>query len=261
EERDVATSHGRTHVVVSGPEDAPPVVLLHGAGCSAAMWVDVARALSPRFRTYALDTIGDVGRSVATPGAAPRDLDGYADWLLAVLDALGLERPAIVSHSYGGWVALGFASRHPARVRRLVTCAPAASLARIQLRFFIRTVPAFFIRWPSMIRWMLDGISARGPEMREHVIGRICEAIAKHGYPISVYPTLIAPARLGQITAPTLVMIGAREILYDPATALGVARASLPNVQAVEIAGASHAVTYDAAEEVCRRAREFLELA
>ena len=46
EERDVRTGFGTTHVIVSGPETGPPLVLLHGAGATAAMWRPVIEALS-----------------------------------------------------------------------------------------------------------------------------------------------------------------------------------------------------------------------
>ncbi len=67
EGRMVDTSYGQTFVRISGPVDAPPLVLLPGAGCCSLMWRLNIEALSQRHRTYAVDTlinIGCVGRSV-----------------------------------------------------------------------------------------------------------------------------------------------------------------------------------------------------
>jgi pimeloyl-ACP methyl ester carboxylesterase len=57
EERDVRTEFGTTHVIVSGPESAPPLVLLHGAGATALMWR----------RCYCIDTIIDGNKWAQKP--------------------------------------------------------------------------------------------------------------------------------------------------------------------------------------------------
>lgn len=61
ETRMVDTSFGQTFVRISGPEDAPPLVLLHGANVSSLSWIPNAAALSEHFRIYAVDTIYDFG--------------------------------------------------------------------------------------------------------------------------------------------------------------------------------------------------------
>ena len=60
----VPTSYGRTFVRISGPADAPPLVLLPGGGSSLLMWAPNVAALSERYRVYAIDRLGDIGRSV-----------------------------------------------------------------------------------------------------------------------------------------------------------------------------------------------------
>src|SRR5690606_15033670 len=59
----VPTREGETFVVASGPPDAPPLVLLHGSGSNASMWAPDVAAWSERFRVYAVDVIGEPGRS------------------------------------------------------------------------------------------------------------------------------------------------------------------------------------------------------
>ena len=60
----VPTRAGRTHVIASGPKDAPPLVLLPMTFISATMWMYNMADLSRSYRVYALDTIGDVGNSL-----------------------------------------------------------------------------------------------------------------------------------------------------------------------------------------------------
>ena len=66
EARMVPTSYGRTFVRVSGTDGAPALVLLPGEGATSLMWSLNVATLSAHHRTYAVDRIGDVGRSVAS---------------------------------------------------------------------------------------------------------------------------------------------------------------------------------------------------
>ena len=64
DELDLPTRFGGTHVIVSGPDDAPPLVLLHGNWATATMWSSTIAELSRDFRTYAVDQIDDeIGRA------------------------------------------------------------------------------------------------------------------------------------------------------------------------------------------------------
>ncbi|WP_405595152.1 alpha/beta fold hydrolase [Streptomyces sp. NBC_01410] len=101
---------------VSGPPDAPPVVLLHALGEDVTDWDLIAVALAAGRRVYALDLRGH-GRS-AWPGEYSLELM-RAD-VVGFLDALALDRVDLIGHSMGGIVALLLAEDHPRRVNRLV---------------------------------------------------------------------------------------------------------------------------------------------
>lgn len=60
----VSTRFGQTHVIASGPENAPPLVLLHGALFSSTMWYPNIADWSSKYRTYAIDIIGDKNKSI-----------------------------------------------------------------------------------------------------------------------------------------------------------------------------------------------------
>jgi pimeloyl-ACP methyl ester carboxylesterase len=103
EELDVATAFGATHVIVSGPTSAPPLVLLHGAATTAAMWSSIIAPLSESHRCYCIDTITDANKSVATKRV--RAVADYVDWLRQSFAALELENARVAGLSYGGWLA------------------------------------------------------------------------------------------------------------------------------------------------------------
>lgn len=100
----------RIHAEVTGPEDAPPLLVLHGWGSSAWMMRPVAAALDDRFRVHTLDLPGH-GRTAVPP--APWGVPEYAALVAAYVRANGLDRqgpfPAI-GHSNGGRILLTMAA-------------------------------------------------------------------------------------------------------------------------------------------------------
>jgi 3-oxoadipate enol-lactonase len=101
---------------VSGPEDAPPLVLLHALGETGADWDGVVRVFAEHWRVYAVDLRGH-GES---PWPGEYSLELMRDDVLALLDALDLDDVDLVGHSLGGFVAHLVAAHSPGRVRRLV---------------------------------------------------------------------------------------------------------------------------------------------
>lgn len=116
ERRDLDVGGTTLAIHLSGPPDAPPVVLLHGLGEQASDWDAVAAALAPEFRVVAPDLRGH-GAS-GRPGEYSYEL--MAGDVVAALDGLGYGAVRLVGHSMGALVALLIAERHPDRVERLV---------------------------------------------------------------------------------------------------------------------------------------------
>jgi pimeloyl-ACP methyl ester carboxylesterase len=103
--------------------DAEPFLLLHGNVSSAAFWVELLRDLPPRFRPIAPDLRG-YGGTQPLPVDATRGLRDWADDVLALADALGLESFHLMGWSMGGGVAMQVLLDAPERVRSLVLQAP-----------------------------------------------------------------------------------------------------------------------------------------
>lgn len=122
ERRHLPTREGETFVIACGPQDAPAVILLHGAAFNSVTWMGDVSAWSRHFRLYAVDVIGHPGFSA--PSRPPYETDAHALWLDDVLDGLGVDRAALVGISLGGWLAIDYAARRPGRVTSLVALAP-----------------------------------------------------------------------------------------------------------------------------------------
>ena len=117
------TRFGATHVLCCGPEDAPPLVLLHGALASSAHALLEVASLADRYRVFALDVIG---QSAMSAEERP-DVNGpaYGEWALECLDALELKEARMLGVSWGGFIALRAAALAPERIVKLSLVVPA----------------------------------------------------------------------------------------------------------------------------------------
>jgi sigma-B regulation protein RsbQ len=115
----------RNNVTVSGPPDGPPMIFAHGFGCDQNMWRLVAPAFEADHKVILFDYLGH-GQSDRSAYDRTRyaTLDGYADDLLQVCDALAVSAGVLVAHSVSAIIGLLAAAREPARFARLVLLGP-----------------------------------------------------------------------------------------------------------------------------------------
>ena len=116
-QRFVTTSDNVRLEVLDWGGSGRPLVLLPGGGNTAHVFDDFATKLTADFHVYGITRRGFGESGYATPAAGA---DTYGDDVLAVLDALRLEKPVLVGHSIGGQELSSVATRYPARVAALV---------------------------------------------------------------------------------------------------------------------------------------------
>jgi pimeloyl-ACP methyl ester carboxylesterase len=151
EHRQVRANGITFHVATSGPSDGPPVLCLHGFPEGWMSWRPVMNLLGEA-RLYAPDLRG-YGQTERPPSGY--DVFTLTDDISALIQALGLERPVLVSHDWGGALAWIFAHRYSHLVRRVavVNCPHPRTLVRAVLHFEdfqtirIPWVPIFEIPW------------------------------------------------------------------------------------------------------------------
>lgn len=261
EELDLPTRHGATHVVACGAAELPALVLLPSFAGSATVWRLNAAELSRHYRVYAVDVIGQPGKSLAPRRL--RDRRDYAVWLADLLDGLKVDRASLIGCSFGGFVALNQASLTPERVGRVVLISPAGVFAsqywkltyamriRTPLRKLMRRIRGRK-RAPSMADL---GALPRDPKWATQMAVTMAEA-AK----VSVIsPPVFSRAELRAIRAPTLLLIGEQEILYDPQRMLQLATERMPNLLGEIVPGADHIAAMAQPDAVNARILKFLK--
>jgi pimeloyl-ACP methyl ester carboxylesterase len=102
-----------------GDLESPAVVLLHGFTADLRMWAGQTEPFSTDYRVIAPDLRGH-GRTDAPEDPADYTMERYRDDLLALLDGLGIDICALVGCSFGGMIAVHFATEHPERIAALV---------------------------------------------------------------------------------------------------------------------------------------------
>jgi 3-oxoadipate enol-lactonase len=186
-----------------GPPDAPAMVLLHSMRSDGLSWSEVAAHYQDSWRIYAPDLRGH-GKS-DWPGTYSVEL--MRDDVLALLDHLGVDRAVVAGHSAGSMVAYHLAWTAPERVTRLVLEDP---LPPIPAGFELPEKTEEALSWP--IDWACG------------------EAL----YEDFNHPDPGWLARLGDITAPTLV-IGGGEVSYIPQEPVADLAARIPRGRLVTI--------------------------
>lgn len=258
----LSSRFGETHVVISGPEDAPPLVLLHGFMNTLMMWLPNIEALSTDHRVYAIDTMGHPSKSM--PFEPIRNPGDFSEWLTSTLDDLKLGSVALAGISHGGWIALNFALGSPDRVETLILVAPAASFEPISKRFLARTLMSFLpprhSRFTSMMSWMgledTPGDPYSGPLLDLIWLGgthfRMSSATRR------VMGTVFSDDELRSLAMPVLLLLGEEEVICNPTKVMRRAEQLIPNVTAAMVRGGRHAMSVNRAEAINTRIFEFI---
>jgi pimeloyl-ACP methyl ester carboxylesterase len=255
------------HQVVNGVElyyedtgGAGPVVLFHhGYTGSHDSWPPIVEHLRDAYRCVMMDGRG------AGDSAHPDDgytLEQYALDVVGMADALGIERFSYVGHSMGGGIGMVLGLDHAHRLDKLVLVTPVGS-GGIHVPAEMRAAAAKL--WyerdqDELVRQRLDG--AARPELNDEVVAkaRVDRALSvSQGHYEGSWASMAAfdvTARLGELTTPTLMVVGAAD---------GLARANLedylrlPNATLHVFSRVGHFVPTDVTDEFAAVLRDFLE--
>jgi pimeloyl-ACP methyl ester carboxylesterase len=232
-----------------------PVVLLHGWGTSSQSLTPLCEDLATTFHVLAVDLPG-FGWSQPPPSAW--GTQEYAGHILRLMQATGIDRAALVGHSFGGRVAIALAAVEPRRISRLVLVASAGVRRPRGPGYYLRVATAKLIkRFFSLPGWGATG---------QRFIAKVSGRIGSRDYRAAgtMRPTLVRLVNedltpiLPAIQAPTLILWGDRD-QEVPRSAMETMATKIPQSRLVVISGAGHFPFLDAREEFGRTVREFLQ--
>lgn len=271
-----SVSIGKRSIHVSEAGSGYPVLLLHGGGPGASGVSNYSRnieALASQFRVIVPDLPG-YGRS--TKGVKRSDPFGdLAEAMLALLDALGIERAHLVGNSYGGACALRMALDQPKRVSALVLMGPGGIGTT-------RGLPT------AGLNHLLNYYGGKGPSraklttmIREYLVAdgsAVPESMIEERYQASIDPEVVAAPplrrpnslaaalrmdftrdrRLPMCQTPTLVLWGTADKVNRPSGGTTLVE-TMPNCDLYLFANTGHWVQWERAEEFNATTTAFLK--
>lgn len=224
----------------------PPVVLIHGLGASLEVWEWTVPALRDRYTTIAFDFPGFGLSEPLSMAASP---DGIAPVTLAILDAIGVKRAAIVGSSLGGGIAAVTAGTAPQRCTALVLVGAAGFDRPVSPIYRMLTLPglgeaivALLRRYPRLgvvgafadPRRIPDRLVevARRDLARAEVRRTVLKVMRATAGFRGVNREVVAKIRnaAARITAPTLLVWGTADRVVPPAQA-SVAAGIIPGAR------------------------------
>jgi pimeloyl-ACP methyl ester carboxylesterase len=253
-ERTVNVRGIATHIFEAGPPTAPALLYLHGTNLGN-LWLEFHSTLAQHFHIFAPDI---PGFGLTERPDWMRDMSDYILYFRDLLDELGLDKPMLVGHSLGGWMAAEVAVWYPERVKKLVL----SNSAGIRVKGS-PIADLFAMNVQELILACFDNLAAAAPLM---------PAEFNTDYLITIYKerTTIASLawnpnydrklerRLARISCPTLIVWGQNDRLIPVVYADAFQRA-IPNSEVVKLEGTGHMPMFELPQEWSRVIREFLE--
>lgn len=255
----VGTRFGATHVLVTGPGDGPPVVMLHGGNSTTphALTGFLPILKTHQYRVYAPDTIGHPGRSAQTRLSSSDDSYGW--WLADVLDGLGLERAMFAGGSFGAGILLRLAAVAPERIIKAALVVPSGfvNVPALSMAFKLG-LPYLIYRLRPDRKRLVNVARALAEEVDEDLL-LVTEAAFRHVSIAAQMPRPATKEELAGFNAPVLVLAGEKDIMFPGEAVVRRAREIIPNLAAAEcIEGGTHQLSKEKREYVNRRIQEFL---
>ena len=259
----------RHNVQVHGSADAPPMVFAHGFGCDQNMWRHVWPAFAADHRVVLFDHVGH-GHSDHSAFDPERyaTLDGYAGDVLAICEALGLDRDVVfVGHSVSAMIGALAAIAAPERFAALVMVGPspryldddgyAGGFARDDIDGLLASLESNYLGWSSTMAPAIMGNPDR-PELGAELTDAFCATdpeIARHFAEV----TFLSDNRddLPRVATRSLVLQCASDVIAP--TAVGeYVHAHLPDSELVLMDATGHCPNLSAPEETIAAIRAFL---
>ncbi len=259
----VETEYGRTHIIVSGPADAKPLILLPGLFADATMWYANAGDFAREYRVYAVDLLVYGGKSEPSSKKIA-DTTDYSAWFAALLDHYGYRSTAVAGLSYGSWLGLALARELPGRISALIMLDPSETFAKMRSAMIWKGFRYFMLfpnrrKYTEFFDWMGGGYSDPDVDVWfEHMLDVIeYGSVSMRNVP---QHRVYAPEELDMVTMPVLVLAGGKPIIYkNPEKFTSNARKALPHAKVELVPDTGHSLNIEKPEQVNSRVLRFLE--
>lgn len=254
----ITTSKGIAHVLLSGPKDGTPVVLLHGLSASSTMWYPNAKALAKHFRIFAIDLIIEPGKSHKT--ADFENIEEVRAWYEEVFWALKLDSFHLIGTSRGGWLATDIALKSKRNIKSLILLSPvqtfmwippSADLMKNILNIFYSKEKGV---WRTMETLSKDASKIDKTYMRQYRLGLRNDTEDKFLVQMKPFPN----KELSTLKMPVLVLIGDDD-MFNTKHTIKLTEKYLPRGRGEVISNSGHFLSVDQPEIVDKKMIDFMK--
>jgi pimeloyl-ACP methyl ester carboxylesterase len=257
EEKDLKTTYGNAHVIISGPQNGEPLVLLHGMNATSTMWYPNIKALSERYRVYAIDFLLEPGKSTCDKEIS--ETPQIMKWYDEVFKQLELEDFYLLGASRGGWLATNIALNHKTQVKKLILLSPAQTF--IWIRPGSKALSNLFYHLSpkrKKLRKMLQTVTSDVDSIDQVYIDQYYMGL-KHSTvnKCFVHMKPFSDKELQTLRMPVLVLIGDKDIINNKKS-LKRAKKLIPHIEVGTIKDAGHFLSMDKADVINKTMVEFL---
>ena len=258
----------RNNVSVIGRPDATPLVFAHGFGCDKGMWRYVAPSFEHSHRVVLFDHVGAGGSDLSAydPARYGR-LQGYADDVVEIVEALDLPPVVFVGHSVSAMIGVLAAADRPDLFERLVLVGPSpryiddegyrGGFGQDEIDELLETMDGNYLGWSQHIAPVIMGVPDR-PELGEELAGSFCRTdptIARR----FARTTFLSDNRadLARVRTPSLV-VQCRDDVIAPVEVGRYVHARLPDSELVLLDVTGHCPNLSAPDELTAAMTDYL---
>ncbi|MFF7965327.1 alpha/beta fold hydrolase [Streptomyces sp. NPDC007903] len=258
----------RNNVTVTGNPQGRTVVLAHGFGCDQNMWRLTSPALTEDYRVVLFDYVGS-GRSDGSAFSEDRygSLEGYAQDVVEVCEALDLREAVFVGHSVSAMIGVLAAAMAPGRIGAHVMLAPSpryidddgyrGGFSADDIDELLASLEANYLGWSAALAPVIMGNADR-PELGEELKNSFC-ATDPDMARVFARTTFLSDSRndLKSVTVPTLVLECTQDVIA-PREVGAFVHEAIPGSTLVTLDATGHCPHLSAPEATNEAIRSFL---
>ncbi len=254
----IPTSYGTAHVIVSGPNNGEPLILLHGMNASSTMWYPNAKALTEDYRVFAIDLIIEPGKSFKT--VEFEEVENITAWYGEIFKALKLESYHLVGASRGGWIAVNLALHNQKKIKSMVLLSPAQTFIWIRPSAnLLKNIVNLLSSPEKQVSRSLETLSSNVGNIDKKYLDQYFIATQKDS--INKFMMKMMPFSkkdFQSLRMPVLVLIGDDDMINNEKT-IRLAQKTISKGKGEIIHNAGHFLSMDQAEIVNKKMIDFLK--
>lgn len=258
EEVDLKTTYGNAHIIITGPKTGKQLILFSGTDASSTMWFPNIKALSKKYRCYAIDFPSEAGKT----HVSQIDISNskIAAFYREIFNHFHMNDINLVAVSRGGWVATYLALHKENNIKKLILLSPAQTfggihkLGKVFTALMLKAFPS------EKTNEKFFKAFSNNPDKINPIFKEQLYLAYKYGNskPRVLKMGIFSKKELSSIKIPLLLLVGDNDAVNSPKV-LDKAKRLIPTAETALIPNAGHFVSVDQPEIVNKLMLDFLE--